>query len=161
MLNKSIKETKDLEKNSNKKSATISLLIAIAIGALFYIIFGAVTAMIPNPFFARMTPVGWLERSSLLITSLLLGAYIGLLYYGKASRKDKVCNATAASGGIFGFLTFGCSICNKILVLFLGITGVLTYFEPIRPLLGILSTGLLGFAVFAKARNMFKSRSYY
>lgn len=160
MKNKSKKETKENQLR-NKRNAIIVFFIAIGTAALLYVIFGSVTAIIPNPFFTRMTPVGWLEQTSLLMTSSLFGVYIGLLYYGRTTSKNKVCNATATTGGVFGFLTFGCSICNKILVFFLGITGVLTYFEPIRPLLGTLSIGLLGIAVFAKAKNIFKSQSYY
>lgn len=152
--NKLKKETRALEKSGNRKNAIIALLMAAGTASLLYIIFGAVTAIIRNPFFTRMTPVGWLERTSLFITSLLLGIYIGLLYYGRTASKNKVCTATATTGGVFGFLTFGCSICNKILIFFLGVTGVLTYFDPIRPMLGILSIGLLGFAVLTKARRL-------
>ncbi|MBS3114520.1 hypothetical protein J4448_05450 [Candidatus Woesearchaeota archaeon] len=157
MKNKSKKETKEKQLR-HKRNAIITFFIAVGTAAILYVVFGAVTAIIPNPFFTRMTQVGWLEQSSLLITSSLLGTYIGLLYYGRIASKNKVCNATAASGGIFGFLTFGCSICNKILVFFLGIAGVLTYFEPLRPLLGILSIGLLLFAVLAKARILSVTR---
>ena len=160
MKNKSKKETKEKQLR-HKRDVIITSFIAIGTAALLYVVFGAVTAIIPNPYFIRMTPVGWLEQSSLLITSSLLGTYMGLLYYGRTTSKNKVCNSTATTGGVFGFLTFGCSICNKILVFFLGIAGVLTYFEPLRPLLGILSIGLLLFAVFAKAKNIFKSQSYY
>jgi len=148
------KETRALEKSGNRKSAIIALLIATGTAAVLYIIFGAVTSIIKNPFFTRMTPVGWLEMSSLLITSLLFGAYIGLLYYAKASGKDKVCNASATTGGVFGFKRSGCSICNKILVFLFGVTGILTYFEPLRPSLGILSIGLLSFAIFKKAKGI-------
>jgi len=140
--------------NLNRNKKLKSILLGIGIAAILYIIFGAVTAIIPNKFFTRMTPVELLEHSSLLITSILLGAYVGLLHYGKTTGKDKLCNASATTGGVFGFLTFGCSICNKILVFFLGITGVLAYFEPIRPILGFLSIGLLGFAVITKARSL-------
>ena len=154
MKSQSKKATKEKELSGNKRNAITAFLLAIGAAALLYAIFGAVTSIIPNSFFTRMTPVRWLEQTSLLITSLLLGVYIGLLYYGKASGKDKVCNASATTGGVFGFLTFGCSICNKILVFFLGIAGVLTYFEPLRPLLGISSIGLLGFAIFKKAKGI-------
>lgn len=133
-------------------------LIAVLMGALvsvvFYLVFGIVTAIIPNRFFTRMTPVGWLEYASLALTSALLGLYFGLSYYVKATKRDKSCNASATAGGIFGFLTFGCSICNKILVFFLGVTGILTYFEPIRRYLGIVSIGLLGTAIFYKANGI-------
>ena len=153
MTNKSKKETKE-KLHRYKRNAIIAFFIAILTTALLYVVFGAVTSIIPNPYFTRMTPVGWLEYSSLIITSVLLGAYIGLVYYGKTTGKDKLCNASATTGGVFGFLTFGCSICNKILVFFLGITGVLAYFEPIRPILGVLSIGLLGFAVITKSRSL-------
>ena len=128
--------------------------MGLASTVIVYLVFGIVTSTIPNPFFTRMTPVGLLEQAYLLVTSIILGSYIGLLYYGKNYDKSKKCNVAATSGGIFGFLTFGCSVCNKILVFFLGVAGVLTYFEPIRPILGILSTGLLSFAIFTKAKNL-------
>lgn len=148
------KETRALEKSGNRRSAIIALLIAAGTTLLLYIIFGAVTAIIPNRFFTRMTSVGWLEHASLITTSSLLGIYIGLIYYGKAAKKDKVCNATATTGGVFGFLTFGCSICNKILVFFLGIAGVFTYFEPIRPFLGVFSILFLGFSIIQKYQSI-------
>jgi len=130
----------------------LAVLIGIGSATLIYLVFGMITSVIQNRFFTRMTPVGWLEYASLLITSLMMGAYFGLAFYAKSA--NKVCNRTAAAGGVFGFLTFGCSICNKILVFFLGVAGVLTYFEPLRPLLGIASIGFLGFAIFNKARGL-------
>jgi len=149
-----MKQKKENAEIIHKNKKLILVLLAIVTAILFYMFFGAVTAIIPNKFFTRMTPVGWLEYSFLIITSVLLGTYVGLLYYGKTTGKDNLCNASATTGGVFGFLTFGCSICNKILVFFLGITGVLAYFEPIRPILGVLSIGLLGFAVITKARRL-------
>ena len=142
----------NIEDKANKKIK--SILIAVGSAVLSYLIFGAVTAVIKNPFFTRMTPVGALENFSLAITSLLVGFYIGLVYYGRAAKKDKVCNASATTGGVFGFLTFGCPVCNRILVFLFGVTGVLTYFEPLRPSLGILSIGLLSFAIFKKAKGI-------
>ena len=136
------------------KRKIIAILISIAAVVLSYLIFGTVTAIISNRFFTRMTPFGLWERISLIVASMLLGLYIGLAYYSKSSGKDNVCNTTATAGGVFGFLTFGCSICNKILVFFLGVAGVFAYFEPIRPFLGILSIGLIGFAIFTKAKSL-------
>ena len=148
------KDFLETKKKFNKK--LISILIGLGSSVSSYVVFGAVTSIIKNPFFTRMTPVRFLEYFSLISTSLLLGAYFGLSYYIKAN--NRVCNASAATGGVFGFLTFGCSICNKLLVFFLGIAGVLTYFDPIRPFLGIASLGFLGFAVFVKARSISSSR---
>ena len=59
------------------------------------------------------------------------------------------------SGGVFGFLCFGCSICNQLLILLLVITRVLTYIEPYRPLIGSIGIGLLGYAVYNKGKLVF------
>ena len=134
----------------NKK--LLAVLIGIGSAALIYLVFGMVTSVIQNRFFTRMTPVGWLEYASLGLTSLMMGAYFGIAFYAKSA--NKVCDTTAAAGAVFGFLTFGCSICNKILVFFLGVAGVLTYFDPLRPFLGIVSIFFLGFAIYKKAENI-------
>jgi len=34
------------------------------------------------------------------------------------------------------------------------VTGVLTYFEPVRPFFGVVSVGLLGTAVFYKGKSL-------
>lgn len=147
-------QIKTKSKNPLRNRKLVTILISIGTAILSYMIFGTVTAVIPSRFFTRMTPFGLWEQISLIVTSLLLGAYFGLAYYGKSSGKDKVCATTATAGGILGFLTFGCSICNKILVFFLGVAGVFTYFEPIRPFLGIVSILFLGFAIYKKAENI-------
>jgi len=149
-------QTKNTENknNINRNKKIKSVLLGIGIATVSYVIFGIVTSIISNIFFTRMTPFGLWERISLIVTSVLLGAYVGLAYYAKSSEKDNVCNTTATAGGVFGFLTFGCSICNRILVFFLGVSGVFTYFEPIRPFLGIVSILFLGFAIYTKAGSM-------
>ncbi|HLD18616.1 MAG TPA: hypothetical protein VJB90_01240 [Candidatus Nanoarchaeia archaeon] len=100
-----------------------------------------------------MTPAGWLEQLSLALTSALIGIYAGLTYYKKQTKPSIACNSLVTGGGVAGFLTFGCSLCNKILVFLIGITGVLTYFDPIRPFLGFLSIGLLSTAIIMKIRQ--------
>ncbi len=100
-----------------------------------------------------MTPVIWWDWSILAITSLLIGAYVGLYFYNKERQSNKaVCSAT--SGGIFGFLTYGCAICNKILIAIIGFAGITTYFMPIQPYLGVLSIGLLGYGIYDLKENL-------
>lgn len=147
-------QIKTKSKSPVRNRKLVAVIISIGTATLSYMVFGTVTAIISNRFFTRMTPFGLWERISLIVTSMLLGAYFDLAYYGKASGKNKVCNTTATAGGVFGFLTFGCSICNEILVFFLGVAGVFTYFEPIRPYLGIISILFLGFAIYKRAENI-------
>jgi hypothetical protein len=122
-----------------------SMGIGVVFGILFFLFFGTFTAVISNPFFIRMTPVGLLEWFSLITTSILLGVYLGFSHYIKKNNLG-TCSILATSGGILGFLTFGCSVCNQILVLLLGVSGVLQYFEPLRPFLAIVSIVFLVYA---------------
>lgn len=121
---------------------------------LFFVIFGVITVLIPNRFFARMTPVNTLDYLFLVFTSLLLGTYISLHQYQK-KHGSKKCGVAATSGGVFGFLGFGCSVCNKLLILLLGVAGVLTYVEPYQPLIGSIGVSLLGYAVYSKGKSIF------
>lgn len=134
------------------KTKMISLLIGIGSAVLLFLLFGSVAAVVPNAFFTRMTSVGWLEWTILVTTSVLLGVFIALTYYDK--RTKTVCTANATAGGVFGFLTFGCAVCNKVLIFLLGAAGVMTYFEPVRPFLGVVSVGLLGGSVVYKINGL-------
>jgi len=129
-----------------------SLLYSI----ILFVTFGVLTVLIPNKFFARMTSVTTLDYVFLVLTSLLSGIYLSFHQYHKKYGSKK-CDIAATSGGIFGFLGFGCAICNKVLVLLLGITGVLTYIQPYQPLIGFTGVGLLGYSVYSKGKGVFDS----
>lgn len=101
--------------------------------------------MIPTQFFTRMTPVSWFDWLILVLTSLLAGIYIGLYYYKKKQSEKGVCVAT--SGSFLGVFSYGCAICNKLLVGILGFTAVATYIIPIQPYIGIASVGLLSYGM--------------
>ena len=47
--------------------------------------------------------------------------------------------AFAASSFFLSFFSVGCPICNKLVVFLLGIGGAMTFFNPLRPFLGIAS----------------------
>lgn len=104
---------------------------------------GTLTALWENPLFIRMTPIYGLDYGLLAGESLLLGAYLG--FQGGACMVKRTSLA-----GIFGFLGFGCSICNKILLLLFGSTFLLTYFEPIRHWVGLAGLGVLAYVLSRK-----------
>lgn len=125
--------------------------IICAMGAFF--VFGAPTGLIPNPVFARMIPSVPLDYVFLALTSILVGAYAGLYFYGRqATTKSQ--SVTAYSGVIGGIVAFGCPICNKVFVMALGTTSVMTYIEPYRPIIGAISVAVMGLAVYVKARQV-------
>ena len=137
-------------KNLKLKSAIIGSLTILII----FFIFGIITVLIKNPFFIRMTPVYWYDYVFLVLTSILSGAYIGLWHYNKNNQKNinSKCNYTAAGGAVGGFFSFGCAICNKLLIWILGLSGVIAYFMPFQPMLGVISVILLSYTVYLQLR---------
>ncbi len=118
-------------------------IIVTLIGIATFVAFGTVTALWENPLFLRMTPVVSLDYIILSIESLLLGLLFGI--------KGSSCTPKKATlGGLLSFLGYGCSICNKILLLLLGSSFLLTYFEPIRHPIGGIGITLLIMALIQK-----------
>lgn len=105
-----------------------------------FIIGGSVAALWNNALFVRMTPISGYEYLLLAIESALGGLYLGL--------KAPACSIGAAgSGSALGFLGIACPICNKLLMLLFGGQLLMTYFEPVRPYVGMLGIGFLGWAL--------------
>ena len=148
------KVVKKMDKEQKSKYLNLGFY-TIIFSSIFFIVFGVVTVLIPNKFFARMASVTALDYIFLVLTSLFLGTYLSLHRY-KKKHEGKVCGVAAASGGIGGFLGFGCAICNKLLVLLLGAVGVLTYIEPYRPFIGMAGISLMGFAVYKKSLGVLR-----
>jgi hypothetical protein len=131
---------KAIDAFSDARTATKLLLYSGGILALF----GIVTATIPNPVFMRMMPASALDFFFLATTAILGGAYLAL--------PSNACTADgkAAGGTLFGLLAFACPICNKLLVMLLGYAALFEWFDPLRPLLGMVSMGVLGLSIVQK-----------
>jgi protein-disulfide isomerase len=56
-------------------------------------------------------------------------------------------------GGIFTFFAVGCPVCNKLVLLALGTSGAMTWFEPVQPVLQLLAMALLVWALRARLRG--------
>ncbi len=129
------------------------VLRATALGFLFgvgtFLVVGIPTAVIPNQWFRRMTPTRP-QDYIFLATTALIAAAIGTTYASQSACPRQERKLTA--GGLLSFLAVGCPICNKIVVLLLGVSGALNYFAPIQPVLGLASVALLGFTLFLRLR---------
>ncbi|WP_414838124.1 hypothetical protein ACK3SF_01850 [Candidatus Nanosalina sp. VS9-1] len=112
---------------------------SVAASTFFFTVTGVVTGLIPTPFYVRMVPITFLDYTFLFTTSILAGIYFG---------KEK-CTVTdsrlSALGGVTGFLAFSCPICNGLLLAFLSTSAIMAYVDPLRPLLGVISTLVLGY----------------
>ena len=117
--------------------------ISLSITVATFLLFDTVTALWSNPFFIRMTEVSDLDYVIISFETILIGLFFGI-------RAPKCAVKKTGFGGIFGFLGFGCSLCNKLLLLLFGSSFLLTYFEPIRYYVGVTGILIFSFALFQK-----------
>ena len=98
------------------------------------------TAVIPNPFFVRMTPVRPQDYAFLGVSSLL----IGVIFSTFGLRKGTVsCQNRVFGGGLLSTLAIGCPICNHVVVALIGISGALIYWAPLQPAVGVTAVVVL------------------
>jgi len=122
------------------------------------LILGLPTEMIPNPIFGRQIEApAWTYLAfaiSSVLAGLLLATYVS--NQPRAARAvdddDEQLEMTADErrftlGGLLSFLAIGCPTCNKLVVVALGSSGALTWFEPVQPFLAVAGIALLGYAL--------------
>ncbi|MBI4095980.1 MAG: hypothetical protein HY438_03910 [DPANN group archaeon] len=144
---------------SKQQLKTRSIIIGSLAALSIFTAFGIITVLLPNEIFIRMTPVYFYDYIFLILTSVLSGTYIGLWYY---TKRTQVKFSYAATGGaVGGFFSFGCAICNKILILLFGVTGVVMYFMPLQFALGTISIILLSYAVYKQSKFLTSGSKKY
>ena len=124
-------------------------LTALGVSAGAFVLFGIVTGLIPNPVYVRMVPRTGLDYLFLLLTASFLGAYT----YQRTAVTRSGDDATATAGAIVGFLAFGCPVCNAILLALFSSSALMTYLDPLRPLLGAVSVVLFGGLLYVRSRR--------
>jgi hypothetical protein len=89
------------------------------------------------------------------MTSVLEGVLLAT--YVRAGDASPASMGKATTGGALSFLAVGCPICNKLVVLAIGVSGTLSCWAPVLPFLAAASAGLLAFAACQRLRGL-KSR---
>lgn len=128
---------------------------ALLASAATVLLIGIPTAVLPNPLFTRMTPTRPIDLVLLSVTALLAGA-LAATYAWPARCPLPERQLTA--GAVLNFLAVGCPTCNKLVLLLLGTSGALQWFQPIQPVLGLLGILLLGWALLLRLRALGLSR---
>jgi hypothetical protein len=127
---------------------------AIAAGGSF-VLLGIPTAMIPNPIFARKIEAPAWTYPSLVVTALLAGLLLATYVRATAGPADAsgIDDASAQEtrsftvGGLLSFFAIGCPTCNKLVLIALGSSGAITWFEPVQPVLALAGIGVLLWAL--------------
>ena len=113
------------------------------------------TAILPNQFFTRMTPVEPEQYVIWLVTSVLAGALLAT--YLDPDLRGRAAGQSAGSS-LLAIFAIGCPICNKLVVAAIGTSGALTYFAPLQPVLGAAAVALAGAGLWLRFRAV-RSRS--
>lgn len=129
-----------------------SALFTLSAAALI----GVPTVLIPTPLFHRMTPTSPLDYLIWGLTAVLLGPLLALALLfpspGEVRASQRSGSMRALVGGLLSFLSVGCPICNQVVVLLLGVGGAMTFFNPLRPLLGAAAIVILAVTLFLRVR---------
>ncbi|GAB3560889.1 hypothetical protein GCM10027344_14540 [Spelaeicoccus albus] len=115
---------------------------------------GIPTDLIDTPLFTRDVPVTWWAWPVLIMTALLSG----LVAATYVARKDASTRRDSGSrfgmtGAVMTFFAVGCPVCNKLVLLALGYTGAIQFFEPVQPYLAVVAIGALGWALVWRIRR--------
>jgi hypothetical protein len=123
------------------------------------LLLGVPTLLIPNHLFSRTVPTSLQDYVIWIVSALLLGPLLALMtLYPLPSRKaaqgkgSLLGSGRALGGALLSFFSVGCPVCNKVVVLLLGMGGAMTLFNPLRPLLGLASIALLSITLFLRLR---------
>ena len=126
--------------------------------------FGLVSAIIPNPVFARSVApepfAYWVWLLSAPLMGLVMASYIVpagpapttaamplviALPTGDvdAVTLDRRSTRLGSMAGFAAFLAIGCPVCNKVALVLLGASGAMSIWAPLQPIIGAASLGLL------------------
>lgn len=129
----------------------------IAAAALAAVVFalavGVPTGLVPTPLYTRMTPVLWWNYVAWAVTAALGGLVVATYIRRPQDRAPRNGAAAASGGGLLTAFAVGCPVCNKLVVATLGVSGAMTLWAPLQPVLAVLSIVGLGWALRRRLQN--------
>lgn len=132
---------------------TWRFILVAALASLFYLAVLAIpTAIIANPLFRRMTPPTVWSWTFWITPGMFFGPLVASYVIDGPWRQCSLLERKTLAGGLLSFLAVGCPICNKVVVAILGVSGAVSYFAPIQPILGGISVVLLAYAFWLRLR---------
>lgn len=132
---------------------TRRVVVGVAAGLVVALIIGVPTGIIETSWYTRMTPVLWWNYPVWVLSSVLSGALAATYVRDSSVPVPPTEGGKTLTGTMLSLFAVGCPICNKLVVLALGVSGALTWFAPIQPFLAVASLGLLAYALWARRRT--------
>lgn len=126
---------------------------ALATAVTTIVLVAIPTVLIPNPWFAReIPPTAW-AWPVLVVTGVLAGLVAATYVARKDVNGKERTGALGTAGALAAFFAVGCPVCNKLVLLAIGYTGALQFFEPFQPYLAAGSVALLATALVLRVRR--------
>lgn len=110
---------------------------------------GIPTALIANPFYVRMTPAPWWSYVAWLATAVLSGLLLATYVRRRAGLPPSPARAGVIAN-VGSFLAVGCPVCNKLVIAALGVSGALSVWAPIQPVIAVASLAVLAWALWRR-----------
>lgn len=123
-------------------------LVAAAATLGTFVLLAIPTAIIPNPVFGRDIEAPAWSYLALAITAVLSGLLLAT--YVREGEPEEVATDDAKRftvGGLLAFFAIGCPTCNKLVLIALGTSGAITWFEPVQPFLAVAGIAILAYAL--------------
>jgi hypothetical protein len=125
------------------------------------LVLGLPTDLVPNPIFGRQIEAPAWSYVALVITAVLAGLLLATYVRDEPAAAADVLDAPGrverrrfTVGGVLSFLAIGCPTCNKLVVIALGSSGAISWFEPLQPALAVAGIGLLAYALHRRLRSV-------
>jgi hypothetical protein len=119
-------------------------IVAVATAAAAALVMGVPTGIVRTGLYTRMTPVTWWDYPVWAISAVLVGLTAATyVKTGDATPTGADRSARTVGATLLSTFAIGCPICNKLVVALIGVSGALSYWAPLQPVLGVLSIALL------------------
>jgi hypothetical protein len=145
-----------------EKGGGVLLARRITVGSVAAIatalVVGIPTGIVETSWYHRMTPVLWWNYPVWVMSAALTGALVATYVRDPAAPVPATQSGNTFLGGMLSLFAVGCPICNKLVVMAIGVSGALNWFAPIQPLLAVGSLGLLAYALWARRRTAIRCR---
>lgn len=125
---------------------------AVVTAVVFGVVVAVPTDLIDTPYFSREIPPTWWSVPALIVSAALAGLVVAT-YVDSPAPQGRAETRRGWLGSALTFFAVGCPVCNKLVLLLLGTSGALQWFEPLQPVLQLLALALLGWALWTRLRG--------
>ena len=132
---------------------------AALFAAIAAVLIAVPSDLIDTPIFGRPVAVRWIDYVILAVTSALIGLIFAIRPEPAGATDLAAATERQGTGTIWGgfvsFLAVGCPVCNQAVVALVGVSGALSWWAPVQPVVGLLAVGLLLYTL-RKRLNTYK-----